>query len=242
VANPASAEGEGDPFGKLKALQNKVSLNDFERRETLHLEEELSDSESSQSSVDSNPLSMDSESEMSEFDAQAFLSQQAPELQSMTSAPSKPVNIVVNSDESWRKLMEVPVKDLLRSLPRMMMPEVKNVVVGPAARPVTSKRANTEIKRPDPYDPKWKTNVFGFRKALRDAFRHMPYLDFVAFMDFLLRSLHRIKDAPGSFTWHSNDPSFRFTMGIRGHNKYTTSLLFKMGFVQMTEEYWIWPS
>ncbi|CAE8717657.1 unnamed protein product, partial [Polarella glacialis] len=106
VANPASAEGEGDPFGKLKALQNKVSLNDFERRETLHLEEELSDSESSQSSVDSNPLSMDSESEMSEFDAQAFLSQQAPELQSMTSAPSKPVNIVVNSDESWRKLME----------------------------------------------------------------------------------------------------------------------------------------
>ncbi|CAE8613520.1 unnamed protein product, partial [Polarella glacialis] len=115
-------------------------------------------------------------------------------------------------------------------------------VVGPAARPVTSKRANTEIKRPDPYDPKWKTNVFGFRKALRDAFRHMPYLDFVAFMDFLLRSLHRIKDAPGSFTWHSNDPSFRFTMGIRGHNKYTTSLLFKMGFVQMTEEYWIWPS
>lgn len=84
------------------------------------------------------------------------------------------------------------------------------------------------------------------RRRLRDAFRSMPRTDFDGMINFLLRGLQTMSrpmlnmDIFGT-SWHVDDPAFKQAMGD-GSNKYTQRLLVQMGFVQLNDTLWIWPS
>merc|ERR1719468_575337 len=76
----------------------------------------------------------------------------------------------------------------------------------------------------------------------------MPHRDFEAMVNFLLRGLQcmgnqfeRQRLSQYGTYWHINDPAFRHVMG-NGSNKYTQALMMQMGFVQLNDVYWIWPS
>merc|ERR1719502_2423039 len=97
-------------------------------------------------------------------------------------------------------------------------------------------------------DPRFTSSVMTVRRALRDAFRNLPYNDFVALVNFLLRGLKHIKhyDAAVHMTfWHADDPVVRHLLGEHDSNKYPRSVLEAMGFECIKydgfEKFWVWP-
>lgn len=140
--------------------------------------------------------------------------------------------------------MEVPVAKLFRSSPK-----AKRKAEPSSSSPTRQIifRKHKETKKLTASDPRWKTDVFEVRKALREVYRNLPYRDFIAFIEFLLRGLRLLHSEIGanrylSSHWHVDDPSFKFAMGIHERNKYTRRLLLQMGFVKINSLYWIWPS
>jgi len=92
-------------------------------------------------------------------------------------------------------------------------------------------------------DPRFGSNMMTVRRAVRDAYRNLPFHDFVALINFLLRGLKHIKhyDAQVHITyWHSDDPVIKHLMGEEG-NKYPANILREMGFVCVFGLYWVWP-
>jgi hypothetical protein len=93
-------------------------------------------------------------------------------------------------------------------------------------------------------DARFATNVMPVRRALRDAYRNLPFTDFVSFINFLLRGLKRMKhvDAAKVITyWHSDDPVISHVLGAHCSNQYPKMVLEEMGFVCVFECYWVWP-
>mmetsp|Transcript_8102 Transcript_8102/g.23210 ORF Transcript_8102/g.23210 Transcript_8102/m.23210 type:complete len:970 (+) Transcript_8102:2-2911(+) len=93
-------------------------------------------------------------------------------------------------------------------------------------------------------DPNYRTDVFGARRALREAFRNMPLEDFKKLVNFLVRGMKRIEeldDDESATYWHVDDPSFRAATGVRQMHLYAKHLLVAMGFVLVGEVYWVWP-
>jgi len=93
-------------------------------------------------------------------------------------------------------------------------------------------------------DPRFATNMLPVRRALREAYRNLPFTDFIAFINFLLRGLKRIKHVTGirDLTyWHSDDPVVSHLMGVMHVNPYPADVLRAMGFVQLYDTYWVWP-
>merc|ERR1712008_604353 len=44
----------------------------------------------------------------------------------------------------------------------------------------------------------------------------------------------------GETYWHADDPAFSHTLGQSGKNKYTRKLLEQVGFMQLSDVYWVW--
>jgi len=221
-----------DTAGELKNLLKKVSLSEYDIQQVNKLDgiEERSVAES-MVSEDSAELSEEAASDMTEFDAQAFLMDELEETQAAatTRAPSR---FAITSDFSLRRLMEVPVAEIWEG--RRQAKEAVEVA-GTFKRQVLNKPqkgSRTEV------------GEVAVRRALRDAYRNMPYNEFSSFISFILRQLHAIREnkhETAGTLWHDDDPAFRYAVGAAGHNKYTCRLLEIMGFVHLNNKYWIWP-
>lgn len=91
-------------------------------------------------------------------------------------------------------------------------------------------------------DPRYATDVFEVRQAIREANRNMPLEDFKSLINFMVRGIKLIMYNPNSSTrWHMDDPSFRYATGVEKLQPYARQLLLSMGFVFLGEAYWIWP-
>ncbi|CAE7569066.1 lrrc39 [Symbiodinium natans] len=219
----------------LKDILKKVSLTDYDIQQVSHLDgiEEGSDAES-EKSRDSAELSDDENSEMSEFDAQAFLQEE--EQANLKSSGKTHQRFAIGSDASLKQLMEAPLQEIFRGRRDAMR---ATEVAGPYKRQVIIKPQRNRRQHSD---------ELAVRRALRDVYRSMPFLDFSAFISFLLRTLHSIKEDKNdrsrglSCSWHDDDPSFRHAVGAAGLNKYTCRLLEIMGFVHLNNICWIWPT
>eukprot|EP00930_Biecheleria_cincta_P055665 TRINITY_DN41965_c0_g1_i1.p1 TRINITY_DN41965_c0_g1~~TRINITY_DN41965_c0_g1_i1.p1 ORF type:complete len:974 (+),score=213.50 TRINITY_DN41965_c0_g1_i1:110-3031(+) len=241
---PGGAKKAANPREEnVEDLLKKVSLNDFERRAAARggKDEDNSDVDSFDS-MNSHLLSDDEVSELSEFDAQAYMEQNKDDLIPGSSvATGSAQRIQVSSDSGLRQLMNVPLKDFFKGREEDKRKQEPNSAYN---RAVVSKKS-ARFKRPSPHDSTWSTNVFTVRQALRDAYRNMPFFDFASFVGFLLRGLHQIRESrnnQGDSHWHQDDPSFSFAMGADKSSKYTSTLLRRMGFVRLNDKYWVWPS
>mmetsp|Transcript_97555 Transcript_97555/g.203595 ORF Transcript_97555/g.203595 Transcript_97555/m.203595 type:complete len:964 (-) Transcript_97555:100-2991(-) len=172
--------------------------------------------------IDSDALSRDEDSEFSDFDALEM-----EERRRQTEA------------ELEKDVQEMPSGWQTPKTPRLQTP------TGTAARKATAgrqKKANADGGGSRVRDLRFKTDVFDVRRALREAYRNMPRLDFKTLINFLIRSLKRIQDFSNSTTyWHYRDPSFCYATGIDGMHPYVRKLLLAMGFAVVMDVYWVWP-
>lgn len=242
--HPGGAKKTANPLeDNVENLLTKVSLTDFERRAVARRGKDEEDSDgASVHSMNSRLLSDDEASEVSEFDAQAYMEQNKQDLIPGSSvATGSAQRVHVSSDAGLKALMNAPLKDFFKGREE----EKRKQEVGSAWNRDVVSKASRRFKRPEPHDSTWSTNVFEVRQALRDTYRNMPFFDFVSFVGFLLRGLHHIRESRNNQSdshWHQDDPSFSFTMGAYGNSKYTSTLLNRMGFVRLNDKYWVWPS
>jgi len=198
--------------------------------------DEDSDGNDSDASMSSADLSEESDSDDSEFDAKEKIKERGDLLlQNNRSTPE----FIVNSDDALKKLMDMRVEDFIASRPQTLRRGGMQVVVPKIKQNKKKRQSRKHVVT----DSSIKTDVFPVRQALRQAFRNMPFNDFVKLINFLLRAMQLIKfSANEPFTfWHGDDPTFRHTMGVKGSNQYTTTLLTTMGFAKLTTNYWVWP-
>lgn len=224
--------GAMDSTLELKTLLKKVSLSEYDCQQVNKLDgiEDRSVAESERS-VDSAELSDDAPSDMTEFDAQAFLLDELEETQAAATSRA-PSRVAINSDSALRRLMEVPVKEIWEG--RRQAREAVEVS-GPFKRQVLNKPQRGS---------RTQVGELAVRRALRDVYRNMPFHEFSSFISFILRQLHAIREnkpETAGTLWHDDDPAFRYAVGAAGHNKYTCRLLEIMGFVHLNDKYWIWP-
>mmetsp|Transcript_103814 Transcript_103814/g.180315 ORF Transcript_103814/g.180315 Transcript_103814/m.180315 type:complete len:1031 (-) Transcript_103814:67-3159(-) len=109
------------------------------------------------------------------------------------------------------------------------------------------KKKRTFVKQP-PRDPNFNTNVFSVRQALREAYRNLPYYDFVALINFVHRGLKSIRHTELKQVityWHADDPILKHLTGEQAENPYPEKLLTEMGFFLLDQKqgkrYWVWP-
>jgi len=112
--------------------------------------------------------------------------------------------------------------------------------------PVTRRARRRQLRKRRKVAHTLRTDVFEVRQCLRHACRSMPHLHFVSLVAFLLRGALSIKQSADSGSglmtyWHEDDPSFKHQMGQKETNQYTRQLLVAMGFVKLSDRYWIWP-
>lgn len=211
-------------------------------------QEYAGDEEDEAASLGSKDLSEDTGSDVSEFDAQVFMVQIAMGTKARDTQSSQ--KLLALDDDSWAKskesfnsalkqLMEVPPNEFHRLKGEHQALEYSGRLT---ANPITRRRTRTG-KTKQVTDTASRTDVFAVRQALRKVHRSMPNADFVKLINFMIRGLQLIKhSAPEQLTyWHSDDPTFRHTMGELGTNKYTRYLLVLMGFVKLSSTYWVWP-
>lgn len=225
-----SQSDKRDSVSELKDILKKVSLTEYDCQQLNNLEgiEERSVAES-EKSEDSAELSDDAASEMTEFDAQAFLLEELE--QSHVAAAKAPSRFTINSDAALRQLMQAPLSEIFRG-----RAEAQRATEPPEhfKRQVLNKPQNAS---------RTHSGELAVRRAIRDVYRNMPFHEFSSFISFLLRQLHAIKEDKGASPtmWHDDEPAFRHAVGAAGHNKYTCRLLEIMGFVHLNDKYWIWP-
>ncbi|CAL1150530.1 unnamed protein product [Cladocopium goreaui] len=214
--------GAMDSTLELKTLLKKVSLSEYDCQQVNKLDgiEDRSVAESERS-VDSAELSDDAPSDMTEFDAQAFLLDELEETQAAATSRA-PSRVAINSDSALRRLMEVPVKEIWEG--RRQAREAVEVS-GPFKRQVLNKPQRGS---------RTQVGELAVRRALRDVYRNMPFHEFSSF-------IRENKPETAGTLWHDDDPAFRYAVGAAGHNKYTCRLLEIMGFVHLNDKYWIWP-
>eukprot|EP00931_Biecheleriopsis_adriatica_P007228 TRINITY_DN108536_c0_g1_i1.p1 TRINITY_DN108536_c0_g1~~TRINITY_DN108536_c0_g1_i1.p1 ORF type:complete len:923 (+),score=177.86 TRINITY_DN108536_c0_g1_i1:36-2804(+) len=217
----------------MRELLRKVSLTAHEH-ELVQDVDERSDAESSSPEMQAH-VSDDEVSEVSEFDAQAFLEQHAEEMEPASSKAGKQeyTRIALNGDGALKQLMQVPVGDFFKGRAERQRKQLQSL------RPIVTSHHKQTVKD--------LGSELVVRQALLDAFRNMPFFDFMSFVGFVLRGLHRAQEDKLSATaryWHEDDPTFRHAMGNRGgaRSRYTLNVLTAMGFVRMSQVYWIWPS
>jgi len=215
---------------QLQELGSKVSITDYEQK-LLRKNEEEGDNDDVMS-VESDQLSEDDASEMSELDAQAFLCQEIGEETSTSAGAMNSISrLLVNGDSALTQLMQADVKDFFRG---QSAQQRKTEATSPWMRPVLAKKTRSHEASMD---------TMLVRQAIRDVYRNMPYFDFLIFLNFLLRGLHRIQaeEESSNSYWHMDDPIFQSAMALNSKNKYAVDLLEKMGFVRVADVYWLWP-
>jgi hypothetical protein len=158
---------------------------------------------------------------------------------------SKKEKLKVANEADMEKLMLMPVKDLR---PKKAEETIEDDDKSLSAQRRKSEKAKVAAKKQDSAttvrDPRFATNVLPVRRALREAYRNLPFTDFIAFINFLLRGLKRIKHVSSAREltyWHSDDPVVSHLMGELNQNPYPSDVLRAMGFVQLFDVYWMWP-
>mmetsp|Transcript_7096 Transcript_7096/g.15284 ORF Transcript_7096/g.15284 Transcript_7096/m.15284 type:complete len:987 (-) Transcript_7096:113-3073(-) len=219
----------------------QVSLGEV--RSGLNDEDEGSNASLSDASISSGYLSRGSDSSDDQFDAQDSLREilaraKVEEVLKQAEMPHR-TKFVVRSEEDLKKLMELSPKDILwqpQSAELFLRDERGKDALRTKKRPKLLRNA-TNIR-----DPRYKTDIFAVRQAIREAYRNLPHYDFVKLVNFILRGLRFIKHynpEKRQTYWHADDPAFKHTMAV---NRYTTQLLLQMGFICLNDTYWVWPS
>lgn len=150
----------------------------------------------------------------------------------------------VTSDADFQRLMNIPPRLMFSSEaagpapPRASRGSTRKLLVKRGRK----KSTHTSRRR----DPRFATDVFSVRQALRDAFRNLPFYEFVAFTNFLLRELKHIKHTSPEENverpsyWHVDDPALTHLVGATRTNKYPMAVLQEMGFKEY-DRYLVWP-
>jgi len=202
--------------------------------------------------LSSSELSGSEDISESSFDAdedyfEPLEQRQKEEARKKSAGTAKKEKLKIKGEADITKLMMMPVSELL---PRQDgEPEEKSEKALRAqkkkeerARQAAKKAAKQNLTMVR--DPRFGTNMLPVRRALRDAYRNLPYMDFIAFINFLLRGLKRIKHVSSAREmtyWHADDPVVSCLMGELHTNPYPSDVLRAMGFVQLFETYWVWP-
>lgn len=157
--------------------------------------------------------------------------------------------LAITGDVDMKKLMMMPFKTAVPARPKKAavaeqdrLAAKKMERVKQAARLAERKKEHlsaTMVK-----DPRFVTNMLSVRKAVRELFRNLPYYDFVAFVNFVLRKAkdirHNAKPKVGT-DWDIQDPSSQSVGLSHNTNPYPMAVLKEMGFVLVLEKIWIWP-
>jgi len=222
-------------------IHNSADADESDDAEDVPTAQELS----------SDELSLPDASD-SEFDADDCLEVLEKLEQEKVAAARKEVpqqQFRIKADTDLDKLMSLPVSSVVGAAQQeyvapMNDDSAANLKKEKAMKEREKKRQKQMAGATMVRDPRFGTNIMVVRRALRDAYRNLPYNDFVALVNFLLRGLKRIKhfDATVHLTyWHADDPVVRHLLGEHDTNKYPTEVLRAMGFVCVLNSYWVWP-
>mmetsp|Transcript_48188 Transcript_48188/g.108303 ORF Transcript_48188/g.108303 Transcript_48188/m.108303 type:complete len:1031 (+) Transcript_48188:40-3132(+) len=229
----SASSNAGVPLGiEDNGKVNKVSMSDQEYLQYVNNTRDEGDAAADEADRVSSSVLSESDSQDSDFEARHAVAK----TEAFLHGPSD-AGFIVDSDAKLRQLMEIPVDDF----PRRQDESVSGRQ--PGIEPTLPKKKRRKKRRKRIKDTKFETDVFSVRQAVREAYRNMPYDDFVKLVNFLLRGLQAIKH-PGRNSrtyWHADDPTFKYTMGPAGRNAYTRRLLEQMGFVMLNDIYWVWP-
>jgi len=241
VEQPNAAQDKKDKL-LMQVSLNQVQYADYEA--IIRGDGNEAEQDSEPESLNSDNLSQASEEEDSDFEATTFLKGRE-ELMTIEQERLRGKAIVVNSDECMTNLMDMDPEEFYRRSRPSAGTDLSISGGGSASSKAAAKPRKRGGQATNNFaDPKMKTDVFAVRQAIRSVYRNLPNADFIKLINFLLRGMESIKHSGiGDLTyWHADDPTFKHTMGIVGTNKYTRDLLQQMGFVCLTNIYWIWPA
>jgi len=181
-----------------------------------------------ESSINSSDLSQHGvDSDEEEFDAGAIL---RPLLQKGGNGNAiTGGRIVIDSDDAIKRLMNMSVE------------EFEHHRLKSDTEPLEDSKPATSLQKGEKEGGSGeKTDILKVRQTIREVYRNMPYSDFSALINYLLRALQTAKHSAGATYWHADDPSFSHTLGQGGTNEYTRKLLVQIGFMQRSDVYWVW--
>lgn len=154
---------------------------------------------------------------------------------------------IAQSDDDLRRMMELDPRALFASRATEEGSADGEDRRGVEEKGNLKKKKKKHTGKPPPRDPNFNTNVFSVRQILREAYRNLPYYDFVALINFVHRGLKSIKhsDVTQISYWHADDPILKHLTGELGENSYPEKLLTEMGFFLLDQKegkrYWVWP-
>jgi len=224
-----------------KPVASRISIPDDEYRMLMGARGDDSDAESfsSDDSLRSSVMSIETDTTDKEFEALETPNHQSAENEELAKAAESQSRrrLNINSDADLARLMTLPRHEILRDQAKAPK-EKKNVDTGNDDR--IYRELKSKATKPD---PRFHSDVFTVRAALRECHRNMPHDDFVKLINFLIRGIKLIQRSnhPAQAYWHVNDPTFRHNTGILFMNPYCQQLLQVMGFICVNKIYWVWP-
>jgi hypothetical protein len=226
---------------KMKHNAKSISLADDEYRMLMGAKGDDSDAESfsSDDSLHSSVMSIETDTTDKSFEAidtQHHQSAVNEELAKAAESQSRR-RVNINSDADLARLMTLPRHEILRDQAKAPK-ERKALDTGKDDRILRELRSKST--KPD---PRFHSDIFTVRAALRECHRNMPHDDFVKLINFMIRGIKLIQRSshPSQAYWHVNDPTFRHNTGILFMNQYCQQLLQVMGFICVNNIYWVWP-
>jgi len=238
----------GRTLGALLPSKGTANVSQVARRVS-------SDEMPSESSTDSSDFELKSDkldassSECSSFSANEAIGAQARMVANdEPDAEKEESQLMVASDADMHKLMSIHPKKILGMARAAQTAREAKREADKAEAKSTQRRWMMRKIGSGLRDPRYRTDVFPVRQAVREVYRNMPFHDFVKLINFVLRELMVLKHAQvgGSYLdqtyWHRDDPSFRYTMGLSGKNEYTERLMIELGFAPLANTYWVWPA
>jgi hypothetical protein len=226
----AAASAPAAASGGRKMPQISMTNAQYVENET-GIAEEAQDAEDD---IGSDVLSRDEDSVLSAFDAVERL---GADLEALEAADDHGMQALSDQDDHLSR-QQIALMDKQEAAPkRKGRPEPKAKAKAGRRRKKNDGPTGGRTK-----DPRFKTDVFEVRQALREAHRNMPFEDFKKMVNFMIRGVTRIGDFANQITyWHIDDPSFRHATGVHAMHSYSEKLLLAMGFVCVADTYWVWP-
>lgn len=226
---------------KKKPSAKQISIPDDEYRMLMGARGGDSDAESfsSDDSVHSSAMSIATDTTDKSFEASDTQHNQSAVHEELAKAAESQSRrrVNINSDADLMRLMTLPRHEILRD--QATAPKERKVLdTGKDDRILRELRSKST--KPD---PRFHSDVFTVRAALRECHRNMPHDDFVKLINFMIRGIKLIQRSahPSQAYWHVNDPTFRHNTGILFMNPYCQQLLQVMGFICISNTYWVWP-
>eukprot|EP00931_Biecheleriopsis_adriatica_P043960 TRINITY_DN25120_c1_g1_i1.p1 TRINITY_DN25120_c1_g1~~TRINITY_DN25120_c1_g1_i1.p1 ORF type:complete len:1080 (-),score=232.11 TRINITY_DN25120_c1_g1_i1:65-3304(-) len=239
--------GSGEPLQKIQVSVREQNLGDEHSDGDAH-------------SMDSWALSRHTLSSDESFDAQDAMLEQTEWEDTVEKAVnaegrrelgrSGHRNVDITSDEQLAGLMELPVDVLVkRNFTARTQQDLtaQQTIQNSRNRHKKKKKKLVRKHKKDEHadDPRFRTNVMSVRRAIREAYRSMPFADFKNLISYFSRKLKFFKsdaNKEGGVTYlHGDDPIFKNST-IGNGNPYAAELMRKMGFYCLGSKYWVWPA